>query len=147
MKLRHHIIATLPIAAIAFGITRSWSCIIGIFIGGILIDIDHFIEFWHDREFTIDVKEFFHFGNSGLSSRLFVLFHSFKLIPLLLIGFILTNNQLFIGITLGIILHLFLDYVNLVKRFCYRWNSIIVFSFIFRLCHQFHANRIIKVIK
>jgi len=134
-------------AAISFGLTRSWGGLIGIFIGGILIDIDHFIEFWHDQGSTINLKAFIQFGNSGLSTRLFILFHSFELIPLLLIGFILTNNQLFIGITLGLILHLFLDYANLVSRFGYRWYSIIVFSFIFRLCHQFQANRIIKVIK
>lgn len=147
MKLQNHAALTLPLAAACYGMTKFWGCALGIVIGGILIDLDHWIEFWHDRGLPWDLREFFHFGNSGVSSRLFILFHSFEWIPLLYAGFLLSGEWIFMGVVIGLSVHLVLDYINLRQRFGYRRFCICIFSSLFRLFHRFHTDQITEAVR
>lgn len=147
MKLLNHVVLTLPVAAASYGTTKSLGCMLGIVLGGILVDLDHWIEFWHDRGLQWNVHEFFRFGNSGSSSRLFILFHSFEWIPILYAGYLLSGDRIFMGVLIGLGLHLLLDYINLRRRFGHRRSCIRIFSILFRMAHGFRTDRITEAVR
>jgi hypothetical protein len=143
MNLEYHAAVTLPLAGGAYSLTGSGHIVAGVIAGGILIDVDHLIEFWFDEGFSLDVKKFFTYGNSGVNTRFFILFHSFEL--LFLIGILARWTpfpDFLYGIIIGAIPHILMDYINIVRRFSYRWYSFIIFSFFFRFKHGFDRQAI-----
>lgn len=148
MRLSVHIALTVPVAAIFYGITKSWCGSMGVFITGVLVDVDHLLEYWHDRGIKLNIPEFFKYGNSGINTRHFIVFHSYELLVILLLCMqISTLSYFFFGLATGLLLHLILDYINIMVHFKYRWYSFIIFSLIFRALFSFRRDRIDKILR
>lgn len=148
MKASIHVITTVPVSALSYGMTTSWKCAIGVLIVGILIDIDHVLEFWHDNRLSFDVQKFFKYGNSGVNTRQYVVFHSYEIIPFLFIGIQFSIYPFFCwGMLIGLILHLFLDYINIVYKLNYRWYSFVIFSIFFRMVFKFRRDEIDQILQ
>lgn len=148
MKLTTHAIFSIPLGCLCYGITRSFESVVGVIIGGILIDLDHFLEFWYDNGFALSVKKFFLYCNHGNCTRFFIIFHSYELILLFLI---ISQNryiQFFLaGLIASMILHIFLDYINIIKNYNYKWYSFIVYFFVFRLLFKFDREKIDSIVR
>jgi len=148
MNLSKHIALTLPVAAASHLISGSWESFGGIVIGGVLIDIDHFLEFWYDHGFNFNIRNFFKVGNAGEQTRLYIMFHSYELVFLsFLMAYVSPFPLFFWGVGVGILLHIFLDYFNIISRLRYRWYSFILFFFFFRLVFLFRRDRIDRIIR
>ena len=105
MTLQKHVIYTISLTVAGLMVTQSWLFVIGILLGGILIDLDHFLEYWYDCGIKLDVQGLLKFGNSGVNSHQFIIFHSVEMIPiLLLLGSITGLELLFYGLII-IFLH------------------------------------------
>lgn len=138
MTVDKHIASSIPLAVTAYVVTGSYWAVLGAIIGSVLIDVDHWIEFWWDCGFSINVKKFFKFGNSGVNTLQFIFLHSVELIPVyLIIGHFSGTQDFFNWVVLGMLLHMSLDYINMLRRFDYRWYSFLMFSFSYRLSHRF----------
>lgn len=148
MRLSAHVVLTVPVAAIFYGITKSWLGFMGVFITGVLLDVDHWFEYWHDRGMNLNIVEFFKYGNSGLNTRHYIILHSYELFCLMFIGMQFPKlRYFFLGMIAGLTTHLFLDYVNICTRLKYKWYSFILFSFIFRTFFCFRRDKIDKILR
>lgn len=148
MRLSAHIVLTIPIVVVFYAITKSLNGTIGVFISGILIDVDHFLEFWHDCRFNLDIGKFFEFGNRGIHTRHFILLHSYELLLLFFIAAQrLPHPYFFWGMAVGVGYHIFLDYINIIRQFRYKWYSFVLFSFLFRLFFVFKRDKIDYIIR
>lgn len=148
MTLMKHIVITVPLAVSFYLITRATIGAIGVFISGILTDMDRLIEFWHDRGFSFNLMEFFEYLKSDSQSRYFIFSHSYEAC---IFFYILCRLHFFPyffeGMAVGVILHLFLDYIAMQYKGCGKWNSFILFSFIFRLFLGFKRVEIDRLCK
>lgn len=143
MNLREHVLFTVPTAAALGAGTSSVDLPLAFLFAGILIDVDHFLEFWHDRGVSFDIREFFAFGYSGTNTRQFIIFHSVELLPVIVVaGAVVGYPWIASALAAGMAFHMFLDYVNLIRRFGYGWYSFVMFSFLFRLTHRFDSESI-----
>ena len=133
MKVENHLITTALVSGVFYLATKSWQPAIGLFIGGVLIDLDHLIEFWYDNGLSFNIPGFFAYSNKGINSRYFIFLHSYELLIVLLLFAHYSSFPWFIyGIIIGMAGHIIIDYVNIVKNLRYRYNSFLIFSFIFR---------------
>ncbi len=91
MRLSEHLALTAPVLTIAYFKTESYSFLLGLLLGSILIDVDHVFEFWHDNGFSLKISKFFSFCNSGVNSRFFIVLHSYELVLLLFLVYEINN--------------------------------------------------------
>ena len=146
--MSNHIICTCPLAVLSYKITQSSALVAGLFMGGVLIDTDHLIEFWYDNGLSLNIHKFFAYANKGVNSRFFIIFHSYELILILfVISRICRFSFLLNGIIIGLVAHLLLDYINIVRRFDYKRYSFVIFSFMFRLLLGFDRMGIDNIIR
>ncbi|NWG12162.1 MAG: hypothetical protein HXY20_01365 [Acidobacteria bacterium] len=120
-------------------LTRSWIAGVSCSLVGVLVDLDHFIDFWLNRGLSLDIQEFFEFNYYGNSRRFFDFLHGYELIPLLwyltsLAGW--PNARL--GLTLGYAIHLLGD--QFFNTHLNRWTYFLAY----RLYHGFDAVRIVR---
>lgn len=112
MKLKHHITASIIISAFLFAISKSWIIFTSSLISGVLIDIDHVLDyFWEFRNY-FRVKEFFnvHYNKNILFCM--IIFHSWELLfPLNIYAFFISGNLWVIGIAIGFTQHVVLDQI------------------------------------
>tara|TARA_B100000315_G_C14484911_1_gene544710 strand:- start:268 stop:729 length:462 start_codon:yes stop_codon:yes gene_type:complete len=148
MNLSQHIKLTIPLAVICYLITGSWKSFLGLFIGGILIDVDHLLEFWHDHGFNLRIRDFFQAADKGRQTRHYIVFHSYELaLALMVAAYFGIYPSFFWAIATGILFHILLDYVNIIGRLRYKWYSFILFFFVFRAVFLFQRDKIDKVIR
>lgn len=148
MNIEKHIAATIPIAAVSYGITKSLGFAAGVVVGGILIDVDHLVEYWLDCGFSLNVRKFFKYGNSGTNSHHILLFHSVELVLIFMfIADATPYPDIFKGMVWGLILHMVLDYINILTRFHYKWHSFVLFFISFRTFFLFKRSRIDNLLR
>jgi len=100
-------------AAIFFLFTRSLIPSVICLLVGIFIDLDHLIDFWiHSKKFSFG-EDFFDYFYKAEFRKIYVVFHSIELIPVIyILGNFLFEGIMTYAILLGFISHLFLDYIG-----------------------------------
>ena len=97
MKPPGHAAVSLGIGAILFGITRSPYSLVAAFATGVMIDLDHLVEYY-----LWFVK--------GNNSRIFFFVHSYELlVPVFLAGYLSGWDPVVIGVSFGFLGHLITD--------------------------------------
>lgn len=143
MNLTTHIVTSAIYAGGIYSITSSPNLAATGFLSGVLIDVDHVIEYWYENGLDFSIKRFFSFCNSGKNSNFFIAFHSMEFICLIYLLFFALNIKLYgLIICLGLTMHLLLDYLNILVKFNYKLRSIIIFSFFYRLSRRFNRIKI-----
>lgn len=143
MNLTKHVILTVPVAAVFYGTTRSWIGVVGVLSSGAIIDIDHFLDFWHDCGFSLNIKKFFEYGNGGFQTTYYMPMHSYEVLVFFFMAVQMSFFPYFFkGMIAGLILHLFLDYFAMLYKRCGKWNSFILYSFLFRMFLGFRQDKI-----
>jgi hypothetical protein len=114
MKPGYHVTFSTILSGILFMMTKSWSITAACFISGILIDLDHVLDFfilygW--RSFTI--KRFFHVFYHVQFKQIYLFFHAWEWLLLLYLAAWITGwNPWFIGMFVGAGHHIILDYIS-----------------------------------
>ena len=141
MKPIPHIVASGIISAISIAYFKSFGYAAVSFLAGVLIDLDHIIDYYLNYGFTFNIKKIYNSCLAISLKRLYIVFHSYELIAFLWAAiYIFSLSKFWQAIALGFTQHIILDQVsNPVRAFGY--------SFIYRLCNAFDADRILKTRK
>ena len=105
-----HLIITIAISLYAYFKFDCISCVVFSFLGGILVDMDHFIDYFlYYRRFNL--KSFFslEFVKSG---KVYVLFHSWELTLLFLLAGTVTQSKPVLFFAISLAAHLLIDHVQ-----------------------------------
>lgn len=140
MRLGAHIVTTLTISSIIYFIYNSFSVFIACLVGGILIDIDHLLDYYLHRGADLRLKNFFNWCYKNEWQTLILFFHSVELIFIFWLIISIYDLGLFwIGLAVGISQHIVLDIV-------FNSEMINVFSyfFLYRLVKGFSREYIMR---
>ncbi|NQT32702.1 MAG: hypothetical protein HQ594_03405 [Candidatus Omnitrophica bacterium] len=130
VDLTIHLILALVLAAFFYWLTGRWVWpILGI-AGGILIDIDHFVDYFNHYGLKFVFSDFY-CQNYGVSGKRYVFLHSWEIIILL---WLISRWVLWITpIVTGMTIHLLADYIF------HQHMHFIYFSLIYRWYHKFEV--------
>jgi membrane-bound metal-dependent hydrolase YbcI (DUF457 family) len=125
-----HFIALIPAALLIWYKTKSVKSLIVLFAAGILIDIDHLIDYFAYYGMQINALDFIsadYFKYSGLA---IVPFHGWEwVIITLLLAYKRGWKSVFTPIALGLLTHLIVDSINI--------HSFLFYSFLYRMSRGF----------
>lgn len=129
-----HLIVSLILAGGIFYFTNSVPAAIWSFVAGFWIDIDHFFDFWlYKKKITFDI-EFFHPYHKKFG-RVYLIFHSWELLLLLMVWFYFNQSVVGLGIILGMTIHMMMD-------FFYNPVRPLGFFLMFRIANSFKSKLI-----
>ena len=132
MRPIHHIsISAVTSIAVAYG-TRSWPASLVCFLSGILIDLDHLLDFWlAKKKIILSYQALWSFCGKEKDGRLYLIFHSYEIMAVgwLLYAY-LQPSVIWLGLLVGMTVHLICDQI---------FNDFRAFSyfFIYRIKHRF----------
>jgi len=138
MKASYHVVVS---AGVAFGfqaIVNSWPATVVCFLSGVLIDIDHYIEYYiFKKKWPWRYRDLLNFCDYNDERKVFLIFHGYEyLVALWLIIYFFHLNSIFIGLALGLTVHLVFDqFTNPTRP---------LFYFItYRIAHQFEKSKMV----
>ncbi len=111
MLLGQHILAS-GITGIVFAkLTNSWPGTIACFLSGILIDLDHLLDYViNKKKMCWSVKKLENFCAQKEDGKIYFFLHSYELVAFLwLIVFCFKLNAIWLGIVFGMSIHLLID--------------------------------------
>lgn len=136
IKLEHHVVTSFAAAFCAYVVFRSLAAAGGILVGGVLIDIDHFLDYFLHRGMRLDIRELCHLSYNNLFPKLFLILHSYELLVLTWAAYLLgIRNYFFLGCAIGFTIHIFLDQV-------FNYSRPLSYFFTYRLIKGFEAEHI-----
>ena len=137
MKLKHHITASIILSAFLFAVSKSWIIFASSLISGVLIDIDHVLDYFWEFRKRFEVKEFFDVHHNRKILFFMAIFHSWELLALLSIcAFLMSWNPWIVGTIIGFTQHIILDQI-----FNKNLNRLMYFFF-WRMKKSFNMNKI-----
>jgi hypothetical protein len=110
MKLHHHVAFSTTISVFLFLVFKSWYLSVTCLLSGILIDLDHFIDYYREQGINLDIKNFFTICENAQFERVFLVLHGWEWILLCAAaGWVSGWNPLVTGVAIGLGQHLILD--------------------------------------
>ena len=113
MKPAAHV-ATSAVAACAIGLCmQSTGAAIACLVSGILIDLDHLLDYYLFKGFTLSYRKFSEAIYKSTLPRFILIFHSYELIVFLwvLVLFGAGVGPVGLGVVIGMTLHILLDQI------------------------------------
>jgi hypothetical protein len=131
--------AVSAVAAAAVGVfLHSFPAAAACFACGVLVDLDHFVDFWMNRGFSLSAREFFDFCYYGTSPTFVDLLHGWEyLATLLCLIAVAPGRNVMVGLTTGYALHLLGD--QIFNRHLHRYTYFLSY----RIYHRFDSRRIV----
>ncbi|UCH79914.1 MAG: hypothetical protein JSW20_09175 [Nitrospiraceae bacterium] len=124
MKLHHHVAVSTTLSMFLFMIFKSSYLSVACFLSGILIDLDHFIDYFREQGINLDIKKFFRICEHAQFNKILLLLHGWEwIIVMCTISWSLGWAPLMTGIIIGFSHHIMLD--SLYNRTHLRTYSII----------------------
>jgi hypothetical protein len=133
IDLTAHVVFTLLLSWFFYYFTERWTWAVITVFGGILIDIDHFIDYFLHFGWKFNLEDFFE-SRQLASGKVFLFFHSWELVLL-----IWTLSVLFswmIPLAAGMTLHLLIDCLYSHRR------DILFLSLIYRWRNRFRTDKL-----
>ncbi len=138
MKPTYHIIASAGISLGIQATTHSWPATLGCFFSGVLIDVDHYVEYCLFRKtFPFRYQDLLDFLWDTRETKQYLIFHAYEYLFLFWsLIYLLHLGLVWIGIAIGLTTHLLFDqWTNPIKPLYY--------FLIFRMNNQFQKERIL----
>ncbi|MDP8246718.1 MAG: hypothetical protein P9M00_01135 [Candidatus Tritonobacter lacicola] len=127
---------SVAIGAIVYALTRSFAMALGVLVGGVLIDLDHFVEHFSYRGLSLDLRDMFHLCYYNLHSKLYLLLHSYELLVIIWIAALFVAKSDFLtGFAIGFTIHIIMDQIDNPAR-------ALSYFFIFRAIKKFDGDSI-----
>jgi hypothetical protein len=117
---------------------RSWATGLSCCLAGVLIDLDHFLDLWLNRGFSLSPKKLLDFCYYGSSRKFYDILHGYEYVPLLAWASTVPGwSAIGWGVTVGYTLHLIGDQ-------CYNTHLHPGTYFLsYRAYHRFESSRIV----
>jgi membrane-bound metal-dependent hydrolase YbcI (DUF457 family) len=137
MKPDQHVTISVGSGVILGMLSRSWvagtaCCLVGIF-----VDLDHYLDYWLNRGFSLNVKKLMDFCYNGTSRKFYDVLHAYEYIPFLCwLAFTPGYRNLGLGMTVGYILHILGD--QFFNSHLNRWTYFMTY----RILHRFEWSSI-----
>lgn len=109
MQPHTHAFASAIAGGALYTLTKSEHLAISCFLSGVLIDLDHLLDFFIFSKAKFSVKALFLYYREIKIDKLLLVFHSYELYAILLFAGYFIKNDIYIGILIGMGLHLILD--------------------------------------
>lgn len=137
-----HLLTTASVCVFSHALGSSEQLTAGLFLGGVLIDVDHYFDYVvFERQRSLNPLRFLNYYLDCKLKRAVLILHSYELMAMLGLLAALTHNQVLIGYFVGAMMHLALDiYFN--GQQCLR-EPFYFYSFFYRWSKQFQAIRMI----
>ena len=143
MGIPGHVLTSVTAIGIAFGVTRSVSLSLGVAIGSLLLDSDHFLDYvFIDGQWSLNPIRFLQYYSNYFPPRRVLLLHSYELLVVLLAFAFLTSGKALGGFAVGAFVHLVADILPRSNRSI--WARIKLYSFIYRWHHGFNSSRLYR---
>jgi hypothetical protein len=137
MKPKYHVAVSTLISGILHMVFKSWALTIASLFSGILVDLDHVIDYVINHSFHLDIKKFFHSFYGGKYKKLTLIFHGWEwLLVLLWASWASEWNHWIIGFMIGIAQHLIIDRL-------YNISTFLSYSLLWRWKNKFDTNVIL----
>lgn len=125
MRPQKHIAFSILLSGILYLIFRSWGMSIACLVSGVLVDLDHIIDYLIQHGLRFKENFFEEFYNDRIE-KVHLIFHGWEWLILLLIASYLTDwSPLPTGLLFGLALHIFLDNINNranIKSYSFFWR-------------------------
>jgi hypothetical protein len=134
MEAKHHTSISLVLSGALYSISESWELAIASFISGIIIDMDHCIDYIREYGLYFDIDMFFKSYSEYQYKRMFLFLHGWEwLFFWAMIAWLTGWNMWILGLLAGHSHHMILDQIfNKPSRWGYsllwRWKYNFEFS-------------------
>jgi hypothetical protein len=82
MRVKHHVVISLALSGIVYVVFRSWGMSIALLASGILIDLDHILDYLLTHRMRFRRQDFFRYFYEQQYQKLFLLFHGWEWVAL-----------------------------------------------------------------
>ncbi|MEW6557556.1 MAG: hypothetical protein AB1349_09410 [Elusimicrobiota bacterium] len=129
MKPTRHIAISLSISVVWYLIFNSLKLSLALLLAGVLIDIDHLVEYFREVGFKTDIKRFFYCCENYAFKKNILILHSWELFVVFsLVVFFMYPDLIIYGIYIGYSVHLVFDQLSnlskpLTYSLIYRWKN------------------------
>ncbi|MCU0609588.1 MAG: hypothetical protein MUF22_07470 [Chitinispirillaceae bacterium] len=137
MKATHHIALSFAASAATYAISRSTTMTAASLLSGVLLDLDHCVDYIREYGIRLDIGHFFHAFNNTLFKKIVLPLHAWELV-LLLAGLVALNphNAVFTGLLIGTAHHMIADQLHNKSG---KWG----YFFLYRLKQGFICSKIL----
>ncbi len=104
-----HVAASTVVAGITYSLNHSLAMVAGVFIGGVLVDLDHLPDYWREHGFSINIVHFMEVCNNYGLRQIYLLFHSYELLLVSMVVALFMHSLFMWGLVAGYALHMALD--------------------------------------
>ena len=138
-----HLLTTASVCVFSHALGGSAQITTGLFLGGFLIDVDHYFDYVvFEQQRSLNPMRFLDYYLECKLKRAILILHSYELMAMLWLLAALTHNRLLIGYLGGAMMHLALDiYFN--GQHTLR-EPFYFYSFLYRRSKRFLASRMIN---
>ena len=141
MGIPGHVLTSATAIGIAFAVTHSISLSLGVAVGSLLLDADHFLDYlFIDDQRSLNPMRFLRYYSNYFPPRRVLLLHSYELLIALLGLAFLTSGKALGGFAAGAFVHLVADIVPRSNRSI--WSRIKLYSFFYRWHYGFRSSRL-----
>lgn len=138
MRVLGHTAVTLTIGSILYNYTHSFAGLLWFLIGGVFVDLDHYIDYIREHGVSLDLKKVQNIYKYEYMNfkKITLIFHSYELLLLLWLAiFIFNLNIIWTYAAIGLALHLFIDQIT---------NPILPLAYFlwFRILNNFETKKI-----
>lgn len=136
MKIEHHITLSTIISGALYAIFKSWELSISSLITGVLIDIDHTIDYFVEHGLRLNRKKFLSYFYNEQHKKITLLLHGWEWLCCLGAAAVVTEFNLWVtGVLIGYGHHMVFDYF-------YSKASISAYSLIWRWKKNFDSQTV-----
>ena len=112
MTVKTHIGSSALLGLLLYYISSSFIMASSAFLSGILIDLDHLLDFLILSGEKFSIKNLFGWCNEGRWKKITLIFHSYELFALYAVAVYYHPHPLMVGVFFGVGLHLLLDQIG-----------------------------------
>ena len=111
MRPTAHVIVSSVTGGVLSVWLHSWEAGMGCLLGGVFIDIDHHIDYYFDyKKIPWRYKDLIDYCTSPAKDKLYLIFHAYEFLVLLWLAvFLLKLNSFWIGLGVGVSVHMMCD--------------------------------------
>ena len=111
MRTRNHIAVSAGVSLGFQAAMHSWPATLGCFLSGILIDVDHYLDFYLLRgKFPFRYKDLVDFCAFDKGKKLYLFLHAYEFLLILWFSILYFHlGKIWLGVALGLTVHLGID--------------------------------------
>jgi hypothetical protein len=113
MRVKHHLVISLALSGIVYLVFRSWGMSIAVLASGVLIDLDHVLDYLLTHGMRFQRRDFFRYFYEKQYQKLFLPFHGWEWVAVWgVLAWKTGWDSWSTGVFIGIGHHLLLDQVS-----------------------------------